>query len=162
ASTVVLHTHCNGVDMRLGTNVLCVQADELRPAPGARAEAFLPCQAGGPCLRSRAKPRAFVGAASVRAAIVVGITCSMIAPSKGLLGPRFPLAYALHRNDDVRAVVAPFTVIEVRSRPLGFVAEWIAEGATSGSLARRLNEEAAELPTYLCVGDPAIRCAPVR
>ncbi|WP_159400934.1 hypothetical protein [Streptomyces sp. NRRL B-24484] len=159
AEAVVLHSHGNGADFRVGRHVLCLQADPLRPAPGRPGEQYLPCQAGGPCrLEHKTGFRAFHGAGAVRTRLLVLLSCSAWQPAGGLLGARFQLARRLLDGPHVAGFVAS-TRINHGTPQLGAAVERLLDtGAPLGEVALRINLLAGEgLASYVCVGDPELR-----
>lgn len=155
AEVAILRLHSNGADFRLGASVLCVQADALRPAPGRVGERFLPCQAGGPCLRTFHSPRAFVGASQLKVGLAIFLSCNVFLPAGGILDPRFGFVDALLRGDHVRGLVASFTSNVAEPDWVSRVAALVEEGCPLGALAARISQ--AQEPgteSYLCLGDP--------
>ncbi|MFI9275833.1 hypothetical protein ACIGXM_34815 [Kitasatospora sp. NPDC052896] len=162
AEAVVLHSHGNGADFRVGEHVLCLQVDGLRPAPARAGERFLPCQGGGPCrLDHKSGFQAFHGARAVRARLLVLLSCSAYQPHDGLLGARFQLSQQLLRGAHVAGVVAS-TRINHGTPQLGVaVAQLLQEGASLGEVALRVNRLSAQGPaSYVCLGDPDLVLPP--
>ncbi|MER7667365.1 hypothetical protein ABTY61_02730 [Kitasatospora sp. NPDC096128] len=162
AEAVVLHSHGNGADFRVGEHVLCLQVDRLKPAPAQAGERFLPCQGGGPCrLDHKSGFRAFHGAQAVRARLLVLLSCSAYQPHDGLLGARFQLSQRLLRGAHVAGVVAS-TRINHGTPQLGVaVAQLLQEGASLGEVALRVNRLSAQGPaSYVCLGDPDLVLPP--
>lgn len=156
----IFHGHGNGADMKVGTSVLCVQADESRPADASAGERCLPCQASGPCLRERNPIDSYVGACGVDAGIVVLLACESISTFDSVIASRFTFAHALMRRPSVRALVgsvmAHVTVPAIAST----AAQFIDEGGSAGELALCLNAVATlEQASFLCLGDPGARLA---
>jgi len=157
SAAVVIHTHGNGPDMRLGHSILCAQADALRPAIAAPGERSLPCQAGGPCLRERLASKMFVGAATVHSPIVVFLSCASVHAADGLLAPRFTYVAALLRGEHAQGIVGSFLV---RTAPLAWLVlatRFLEAGGTLGELTYCLNDSVADVPGYVCLGDPDLR-----
>ncbi|WP_128378884.1 hypothetical protein [Streptomyces cavernae] len=153
---VVLHSHGNGADFRVGSHVLCLQADPSRPAPGRQGEKFLPCQGGGHCrLDHKTGFVAFHGASAVRTRLMVMLSCSAYQPHGGLLDPRFQFSRRLLTGRDTVGLVAS-TRINHGTPQLGVaVATLLRNGASLGEVALRVNAlSAGGPPSYLCVGDP--------
>ena len=159
---VVLHSHGNGADFRVGNHVLCLRVGPEAPAPGRAGERFLPCQAGGICrLDHKTGFVAYHGAASVRTRLLVMLSCSAYQPHGGLLGARFQFSQQLQRGEHVAAVVAS-TRINHGTPQLGVAVNRLMEaGATIGEVAMRINLLAAEgSASYVCLGDPDLVLPP--
>lgn len=153
----VFHAHGNGADLQLGPHVVCVQADDLRgkPRPG---DLTLPCQAGGPCRLAHLPIEAYWGAATIRARIVVLVTCWGYHPADGVISPEVLLGTALFRGPAVEAFVASTRVTyntpEVTQAALAF----LEMGGTAGELTLLLNQfPGTATPAYVCIGDPDVR-----
>lgn len=159
AGAIVLHTHSNGVDHRIGRDILCVQADALRPSAPVAGERAFPCQAGGPCLREVRRTRRFVGAAALRAPAIVMLSCTGFVPADGIVDYRFGLAGALLRGPWVRAVVASFLVHTLPLEVALATARFLNEGGTVGELVAVLNQ-IVRVPSYVCLGDPDVVIPP--
>ncbi|SEF23479.1 hypothetical protein SAMN05421837_102201 [Amycolatopsis pretoriensis] len=153
---VVLHSHGNGADFRVGKHVLCHQADSSRPARGRSGERFLPCQGGGPCrLEHRTEFTAFHGVGAVRARLVVVLSCSAFQPADGMLQPRFQFAGGMLSRAGHAAGLVASTRINHQTPRLGVaVARLLDDGAPLGEVAMRINLLSSAPPSYLCVGDP--------
>jgi len=154
----VLSAHGNGADINLGTKILCVQSDHLAPEAGCEHEVFLPCQAGGPCLRdSIAMESEFVGADAFRTAAMVLLTCNGIVPSEGIIDLRFSFTEALLRGDHVRTVVSTCRYVMESPSILVEAIRLLRCGASTGELALYLNRRMdSDSPAYCCLGDPGV------
>ncbi|MGF1431535.1 hypothetical protein, partial [Kitasatospora sp. LaBMicrA B282] len=162
AQAVVLHSHGNGADFRVGSHVLCLQVDRLRPEPARPGERHLPCQGGGGCrLAHKTSFRAFHGAAALRARLLVLLSCSAYQPADGLLDARFQLSRTLLYGPHVAGFVAS-TRINHGTVQLGVAVERLLDqGASLGEVALRINLLAGEgLASYVCVGDPELAAPP--
>ncbi|MGW3461835.1 hypothetical protein ACWDE9_20565 [Streptomyces olivaceoviridis] len=153
---LVLHSHGNGADFRVGNHVLCLRVGPKAPAPGEPGERFLPCQAGGVCrLDHKTGFVAYHGADAVRARLVVMLSCSAYQPHGGLLGARFQLSQNLMRGEDVAAVVASVRINHGTPQLGVAVDRLLREGASVGEVALRINRLApADAASYVCLGDP--------
>jgi hypothetical protein len=156
AEGVVLHSHGNGADFRVGRHVLCLQVGAGRPAVGRADELFLPCQGGGVCrLDHKAGFVAFHGVEAVRARLLVLLSCSAYQPADGLLGARFQFTRRLLRGRHVAGVVASSRINHGTSRLGEAVARLLVRGASLGETALRINAlPTGGPPSYLCLGDP--------
>ena len=152
----VFSAHCNGADLRLGSRVLCAQTGHLAPASGLPGEVFLPCQAGGPCLREPAFSRTgFHGPDAFRSAAVVMLVCNGIVPAGGIVDPRFSFSAGLFRGRHVRSVVSASRYVMTSAERLTDAVTLLSGGASTGELALHLNRRmASSSPAYVCLGDP--------
>lgn len=156
---VVYHGHGNGADFRVGRNVICVQADSPAPSPGRAGEWFLECQAGGRCRLENKDVRQFVGSNSIRASVVVLLSCGGVGTPNGLLDARFCLARRLMEGKYAEAVVSSYKVNVNDQGLLAGVARYLDGGATVGHLTQAINA-LRETSSYVCIGDPelALHC----
>jgi len=151
---LVFRGHGNGCDLRMGSSVLCEQADELA-STSRTALRCLPCHAGGHCLRERDDAAEFVGAASVRARVVLLLSCWSVLPADGLFEPVHGFATALFRGGSVAAVVGSVTLVDHVDDITRSCAEAWQGGMSLGDLTLALNDSLEDHPpSYLCVGDP--------
>jgi hypothetical protein len=156
---VVLHVHGNGADLRVGTEVLCVQVGADRPTQAKPDERYLPCQGGGRCrLEHKTSFRAFHGPSVMRSRLVVLLSCSGFHPSDGLLDDRFTFSGALRKGNHVRGVITS-TMINFGTPELAVATmATLDAGATLGELASKINRVPGYgPPSYLCLGDPDLR-----
>lgn len=159
---VVLHSHGNGADFRVGDHVLCAQADAFKPERGRAGDRCLPCQAGGACrLDHKNGFVAFHGVGAVRARLMVLLSCSAYQPSDGLLEPRFQFARRMISHGGHTAGLVASTRINHQTPQLGVaVARLLDQGVPLGELAMRVNLLSSAPPSYLCLGDPELRLDP--
>ncbi|MFI5758517.1 hypothetical protein [Streptomyces sp. NPDC051569] len=159
---LVLHSHGNGADFRVGNHVLCLRVGPRAPKPGRDKEHFLPCQAGGTCrLDHKTGFVAYHGASAVRARLVVMLSCSAYQPHGGLLQARFQFSQHLLRADHAAAVVASIRINHGTPQLGVAVTRVLEDGATVGEVALRINQLAPEgAASYVCLGDPDLALPP--
>jgi hypothetical protein len=153
---LVLHSHGNGADFRVGDQVLCLGVGAGAPRRGSAGEHFLPCQGGGACRLDHKKGFvAYHGAAAVNARLVVMLSCSAYQPHGGVLDARFQFSQHLLRAGRVAAVVASSRINHGTPQLGVAVTRLLEDGASMGEVALRINRLAAEgTASYVCLGDP--------
>lgn len=159
SDAVILHTHGNGADLRLGKHVLCVQADHLKSnSKDLEGRRVLPCQVGGRCRVEHRSFSSFSGASLLRTRILVLISCWGISPIDAMLDASALLWTALLRGEDIQAIVGSTRINLTTPETAGEVQSQLLSGRSVGEVALLLNGSGLSAdPSYVCVGDPETR-----
>jgi len=151
--------HANGVNMSLGSVVLCAREDApLEPHPPTRA---MPCFFGEPCERQRAD-NVLLAPSSVRSAIVFLYTCFGVLLDNGVYAPATSLA-ARFASSAYTAAIITTPGLSLLDRGAGpYVADRIRSGSPLGAVTRDFNREHAarygDTPDVaILFGDPELR-----
>jgi len=153
ASAIVICSHGNAADFKLGASVGCVAMSSIKP----RAGGALVCQHGGACLRERLKPVHFVGPQDLNSPLIVLLSCTSTPPSDAILPWGNSFAARLLEAGHTKAVVGSFMLHQERAEWTGELSDLLARGASAGDVARYLNDDAVSGPSFLCMGNPAVR-----
>lgn len=151
--------HANGVNMNLGSVVLCAREDAPpEPHPPARA---MPCFFGEPCERQR-PDNVLLAPSSVRSAIVFLYTCFGVLLDDGVYAPATSLA-ARFANSAYTTAMITTPGLSLLDRGAGpYVADRIRAGSPLGAVTRDFNREHAarygDTPDVaILFGDPELR-----
>ncbi len=155
AQAVVVHTHSNGVDARIGDAVLCARL----MAESIATERCLPCQSGGPCIRETIPTlQRFLTPSFLQCRALVLLGCTGFPPADSLLDYRASLVHAALHQGAVTSVVTSIR-LSTASLSLALAAKKFLEaGGSMGELALQINrQEPGRLPHFICLGDPHYR-----
>jgi hypothetical protein len=153
--------HANGVNMSLGSVVLCAREDApLGSRPPARS---MPCFFGEPCERER-PDNVLLAPSGVRSAIVFLYTCFGVLLDDGVYAPATSLA-ARFASSAYTAAMITTPGLSLLDRGAGpYVADRIRAGSPLGAVTRDFNREHAgrygDTPDVaILFGDPELRAS---